>query len=147
MCPLAGILCRNRGRVNNRERGVTSPTLLERYLQIDAPTFEGRREAKQIPTTSDSINVQRTGGFTLTSWLGGKNPGIAGKAALIPRKAIKIPKPAPVSERITLSVNSCLARHERLAPSAERMANSLLRPIAQAINNTGPTAPKSNASV
>ena len=45
---------------------------------------------------------------TLTSSLRGKIPGLAGKAELIPRKAIELPKPAPVSDRMTLSVNSCL---------------------------------------
>ena len=91
------------------------------------------------------------------SSLRGKIPGIAAKTNLIPKKAIKLPKHAPLSERITLSVNSCRTRRARFAPSAERMANSLLRAaertssrlaiFVQVINNTSPTAPDSNASV
>ena len=41
--------------------------------------------------------------------------------------AISSPRPAPASERSTLSVSNCRTKRARLAPSAERTANSAAR--------------------
>ena len=74
--------------------------------------------------------------------------------------ADEIPGPAPArrpsSASITLSVSSWRMMRARFAPSAERMANSRLRPVArtssrlatlaQAISSTRPTAPSRTSS-
>ncbi len=78
--------------------------------------------------------------------------GIAATSRLTPHCAPSSPTPAPMPESKRLSVSNCESRVPRLAPRAERTANSLRRPIervitrlatlAQVIRRTNPTAPR-----
>ena len=82
--------------------------------------------------------------------------GIAATSALTPHRAPRNPTAAPITESKTLSVSNCENNCARVAPSADRIANSLRRPtervimrlatLAHAIKRTKPTAPKSISS-
>ena len=73
-----------------------------------------------------SVN-SRTVAFKPMSSLRGRVPGIAASIAFSPTSANASPTIPPASDSRTLSVINCRTMRERLAPNADRTANSRVR--------------------
>ena len=152
--PVGGFPIGQIRRVNrtsrSRSRRLAQTSIPRRAITTDAchQSYECKRTANTDDNTNERQLSSLPNGIALSC--------VCGMAAIsipVPHQASRSPSPAPKKASMTLSVSSCEARRLLPAPSAARIANSLLRPVArtmsrlatfaQAISSsTNPTAPK-----
>ena len=124
--------------------------------RLERASLSAGASPKKIPTSSATPRVKsRTCRSTPISFTRGSAAGREFKTDLVPQYASSSPAPALASESTTLSVSSCRTTRTRPAPSAARIVNSRVRPVARAssrlatlahaISRTKPTAPSSTS--